>query len=141
MKARCYNEKSISHKNYGGRGITICTAWEDFTVFQHWAINNGYAKDLSIDRIDNDLGYYPENCRWATRTVQARNSKKIRSTNTSGYRGVSKHYSKYAAIIGIDNKLISLGSFNTAIEAAVAYDNFVIANNLEHTINNIHKHI
>lgn len=67
MKQRCLNENNTGFKNYGGRGIQICDDWlNSFKSFHDWAINNGYADDLQIDRIDNDLHYTPENCQWLT---------------------------------------------------------------------------
>lgn len=81
MKNRCYNEYSHSYKNYGGRGITVCDEWlNDFKVFEEWAIATGYDKDAernkyTLDRIDVNKGYSPENCRWITGAEQQRNKR------------------------------------------------------------------
>lgn len=74
MKIRCKNEKHTHYDRYGGRGITICEEWElDFSAFQNWALSSGYREGLFLDRKNNDDGYSPENCRWATNTEQQRN--------------------------------------------------------------------
>lgn len=71
---RCYNPKEKRYKNYGGRGIKICEEWKnDFMSFYNWAIKNGYQEGLTIDRINNNGNYEPNNCRWVTDYIQRRN--------------------------------------------------------------------
>jgi hypothetical protein len=133
IKDRTLNLKCNDYPNYGGRGITICDEWKnDFKSFYDWAMSNGYSDELSIDRIDNDEGYFPENCRWTTQTIQRRNTR-IAKNNTSGYKGVSyfKRRGDYNAQIKIKSKKIHLGYFQTAEEGAIAYNNYIIENNLE----------
>jgi len=137
MKQRCLNNKEHNFHRYGGRGIIICTDWiNSFESFNEWALNNGYADKLEIDRIDNDGNYEPSNCRWATRKVQMRNIGKNRR-NTSGYIGVSlrRDTNKWSAYININNRKKSLGSYSCKIEAAKERDKYIIDNNLEHTKN------
>ena len=135
MKDRVFNTKNKRYSDYGGRGITICDEWKnDCMSFYNWAISNGYEenKGLSIDRIDNDENYCPENCRWTTSIIQNRN-KRMHKNNTSGFKGVSyyKRGGNYQTYVKIKYKKIHLGYFPTAVEGARAYNNYILENNLE----------
>jgi len=145
MKARCYNKNNPSYKWYGGEGVTICEEWINSPrVFIEWCKENGYKRGLEIDKdiICDKLNinpkiYSPKTCCFVSRTTNVRTTRRIISTNTSGFRGVSfrNDTKKWSSYIHIKNKRNSIGSFNTAIEAAKARDEYIIKNNLEHTRN------
>lgn len=119
MKYRCLS----MHKNYGGRGIIVCDEWYEFIPFRDWAITHGYADDKFIDRKNVNANYEPGNCRFVSNDVSHRNTRLLRKTNTTGFRGVSpKGRDKFKATIMIDRKNKYLGQFETAIKAAKAYD-------------------
>lgn len=73
MRQRCNNPRSQKYKNYGGRGIVVCSEWEDYATFRKWAFENGYEETLTIDRIDVDGDYCPRNCKWSTIMEQENN--------------------------------------------------------------------
>lgn len=73
MRQRCNNPKHKHYKRYGDRGIKVCKEWDDPEAFYNWAVNNGYKEGLTLDRINNDKGYSPDNCRWATIKEQCKN--------------------------------------------------------------------
>ena len=76
MKGRCCNPKNDRYQYYGARGISVCEEWKnDFAVFREWALSNGYKEGLSIDRINVNGNYCPENCRWITMAEQQRNKR------------------------------------------------------------------
>ena len=94
MLNRCYLTTRKSYKDYGGRGITVCDEWKDsFQAFYEWAIANGYAEGLTIDRIDNDGNYEPSNCRWATDVEQGNNK---RNNRLLTYEGKTLSLSQWA---------------------------------------------
>ena len=105
MKQRCYNEKSINYKYYGGRGIRICDEWlESFDNFYQWAIVNGYNNELTIDRIDSNKDYSPDNCKWSTKKEQAYNrSMSVELT----LNGRTMYMTEWAEELNIDKKTLS----------------------------------
>lgn len=106
MKSRCSNPKSSHYFNYGGRGIKVCDDWNKkygFFEFYRWAMNNGYNDKLSIDRIDNNKGYSPNNCRWATISEQINNRRK---TFKVIYKGEERTLSSVAKELGIKYGLL-----------------------------------
>lgn len=97
MRRRCDYMRGAEYYRYGGRGIRVCNEWANFTAFYEWAMQNGYQPGLSIDRIDNDGNYCPENCRWVTSKDQALN----RSSNSYiTFNGETKHVSEWDKAIG-----------------------------------------
>lgn len=107
MKQRCYNEKTESYKDYGGRGIVICEEWLDdklgLKIFSDWALSNGYDDNLTIDRIDNDGNYEPNNCRWSTSKEQASNK---RNTPFIEINGVEKSHAEWEREFNLPRNII-----------------------------------
>ena len=105
MKGRCYSPRNRSYKNYGGRGIVLCVEWEhNFMNFYSWAMQNGYDDTKSIDRIDVNGNYCPENCRWVDDDIQANNKRNNQKLTAFGE---TRTLSEWARITGIDRKTIS----------------------------------
>lgn len=143
MKRRCYDKKHIGYKYYGERGVSICDEWRyDIKSFIEWALSNGWHKKLQIDRIDNDKGYFPNNCQFLTASDNGA-KKEANRTNTSGYIGVgpvnNPQYIKkrWVARIEYCHKIVYQGYFATKELAAQARNKYIIENKLPHTIQEI----
>lgn len=76
MKQRCRNKNSHNYSRYGGRGIDFCEEWSDYTNFKKWAIENGYEDNLFLERLENEEGYSPKNCKWASSFEQMNNTRR-----------------------------------------------------------------
>lgn len=140
IRQRILDASNRDYPNYGGRGLSMSDEWGTYEAFESWALSNGYDKNLSIDRIDNNRGYFPDNCRWTTNSVQAQNKRKMQTRKTtSQYKGVTynKRQQKWIARISINNVRIFLGAFFTEKEAAHSYNAWAIKNNSYHILNNI----
>lgn len=99
MIKRCYDINNVKYKNYGQRGITVCDEWKlDRGSFYEWVINSGYQDGLTIDRVDVNKGYSPDNCRWATPKVQANNKT---NNNYITYNNETRTIAEWADITNI----------------------------------------
>lgn len=104
MKQRCYNKDNYEYDNYGGRGIKICDEWlKDRASFYKWAYENGYDDnadfmECTIDRIDVNKGYSPDNCRWVDRFTQANNTRKNKYFSLNGETHTLAEWSRVAGI-------------------------------------------
>lgn len=102
MKTRCYNPNSNRYHCYGGRGIRVCDEWlgwgKGFKNFEKWALLNGYADNLTIDRIDVNGNYEPNNCRWVTNKQNTNNTRRNRNIT---YNGETHTMSEWCEILGV----------------------------------------
>lgn len=98
MKQRCYNTKNASYQHYGAKGIIVCDEWQEFIPFYDWAMANGYQDDLTIDRIDVNGNYEPNNCRWAN--IEQQNNNKS-DTKLITYKGKTQSLSKWTKELNI----------------------------------------
>lgn len=121
MKQRCLNPNNKQYDDYGGRGIKICDRWLGAYGFNNFYEDMGDkpSPDLSLERIDNNQGYNPDNCKWATRTEQNRNQR-LRKKNYSGYRGVYKNSNLWTTEVRINGVRKNLGYFKSLPEAVEA---------------------
>ena len=98
MKSRCSNSHDAKYPDYGARGISVCSEWDDYISFKDWALNNGYNETLSIDRINNDGNYEPSNCRWTDAKTQMNNR---RVNHLLTYNGETHTISEWSKILDL----------------------------------------
>ena len=103
MLERCNYEKHPHYKDYGGRGISVCSEWNEYITFRDWALNNGYADNLTLDRENTNGNYCPENCRWVTMKTQQNNK---RNNHLVTLDGVSHTITEWSEILGINKTTI-----------------------------------
>lgn len=117
MKKRCYNKENPAYKYYGGRGVSVCNEWDSsFESFRDWAGSNGYKDDLTIDRINVNGNYTPENCRWVPKSEQAKNRRCVIL-----YQGFCR--SEWARKLGVKSNslLYYMNKNNCDLEKAVRF--------------------
>jgi len=104
IKGRCYYKSQVGYKSYGARGIKMCDEWlNSFETFAEWALSNGYKDDLTIERIDNEKDYSPDNCKWISLGEQANNR---RSNIAITYKGETRNLSEWCKIYGKDYRFV-----------------------------------
>lgn len=112
MKQRCYNHNNKSYKNYGARGIKVCDEWKnDFITFYNWAIENGYKDGLTIDRLNVNEDYSPNNCAWVTQKIQQNNRRNNIVINYGGFSGTLSQWSVRTGIsyATLRKRIVDLG--------------------------------
>lgn len=137
-------DQEMTKSVYFDRGITMCIEWEEsFDTFYEWAMSAGWKEGLSIDRIDNEKGYTPDNCRWAHTSTQAANQRR-ENKGVTGYIGVQVNLGRdkqpngnYTASIKWKNVSYRLGNSKDKLYLAKMYDSFINKYNLPHTKNNV----
>lgn len=121
MRDRCNNPNYLKYHLYGGRGIEVCESWNDYSEFKNWAIKNGYDDSLSLDRIDVNGNYDPNNCRWVTQKTQCNNK---RCNHYITYNGVTKTAKEWSECTGIKYRTIlsRINNLKWGIGKALGYE-------------------
>lgn len=104
MMSRCYRTKDVSYRFYGGRGIKVCEEWHDISKFEEWVKKHPFFDGATIDRLDTNGDYEPENCRWSTMFEQCKNR---RNSIIIEHNGERHNITEWAAIIGISRSTLN----------------------------------
>lgn len=131
MKTRCLNTKDPHYKWYGARGIKICPEWLDFIPFKEWAMSSGYNDKLTLDRINNDGDYCPNNCRWAT--IQEQSLNRRERSGRSGIPHIQLYAGGYRVQIRRGGKMIANRLFSD-LDEAIAYRDAILTGPSEYEI-------
>ena len=131
MRNRCESNSNIHYNEYGGRGITVCKEWHDWMIFKDWSLNHGYKDDLTIDRIDTNGNYEPNNCRWVTQKEQANNT---RSNKYLTYKGRTQTLSQWCEELGLDyfRTKARLNTCGYSVEDAFEQEKYYFQKNVQH---------
>jgi hypothetical protein len=121
MRFRCNSPTYEKYDCYGGRGISVCPEWDDYAVFRAWAMDNGYAEGLTLERINVDGNYEPTNCKWATWKEQQNNK---RSNHSLTYNGVTHTMKEWSEIRGINYGTLRgrINNYGWSIGRALEYE-------------------
>jgi len=118
MKQRCANPKATKYEIYGGKGVRVCDEWQEYEPFHKWAMANEYKNSLTIDRIDNNGDYCPENCRWATYRKQNLNKSQNRLV---AFKGKTMPLAEWAERLGMNYSTLRarLSQYGWPVEKAL----------------------
>lgn len=104
MIQRCTNSNTQNFERYGGRGISVCDDWrKNYESFHNWAMESGYEEGLTLDRLNNDEGYYPDNCRWVTQRVQQNNTRRNRYFT---WNGETRTVAEWSRLLGVNHETL-----------------------------------